>query len=648
MNRTKVRRHPLDPLSAAEIEQGTDILREVKSLGDDHRFPVVALHEPDKSIVNRHDAGESVEWQRTVFVSCFDLKSKTLYEALVSLDDRQLIHWQERPEVQPAVFREEADAVAAALAADSRWVAALRLRRIDDPDEVAIETGPAGRFGAPWEDRRRVTRSIAFLKHPGESNYWAHPIHGLLAVVDTSTLEVLEVIDEGAVPIPEADGRYQDLRARDDVHPLEIIQPEGPSFELNGNELRWQKWSLRLSLHPVEGLLLHQVRYEDDGQLRQVLYRGSLSEMVVPYGDPCVTQAWRHSFDVGEAGVGKKANSLRLGCDCLGEIRYLDAVVADEFGKPRTIENAICVHEEDFGVAWKHTDPFSGVSTVRRMRRLVVSCFATFGNYDYGFYWYFYQDGSIELEAKLTGIVYTGAVADGDTPRYGELVAPGLYAPYHQHIFCFRLDFDLDGERNCVDEVEVVAEPTGPANAHGNAYRTQTTRFGRESETGRLIDPQRARYWKVSNPDVPNAVGKPVAYKLVPGYTTPMLNDPSTAISDWARFATKNLWVTAYDPGEVLASGRYPAWGDRGLGHWIEADRPIDGTDIVVWYSFAATHVPRPEDWPVMPVERAGFSLKPAGFFDRNPALDLPEDVGGGHPVHSTDGCQCHHGHSGS
>ena len=99
-----------------------------------------------------------------------------------------------------------------------------------------------------------------------------------------------------------------------------------------------------------------------------------------------------------------------------------------------------------------------------------------------------------------------------------------------------------------------------------------------------------------------------------------------SSIARRAAFATKHLWVTRYDPAE-----RYPAGdqvnqhpGGGGLPAFVAKDRPIDGEDIVLWHTFGTTHFPRPEDWPVMPVDRCGFSLRPSGFFDRNPTLDVP------------------------
>ena len=168
--------------------------------------------------------------------------------------------------------------------------------------------------------------------------------------------------------------------------------------------------------------------------------------MVVPYGDPNPVHQRKNAFDAGEYNIGVLANSLELGCDCVGEIRYFDAVLANGQGKPYTLRNAVCLHEEDYGVLWRHYNFRTEKTEVRRSRRLVVSSFSTVANYDYGFFWYFYQDGTIQFEGKLTGIVSTGAVAPGAKPSHGQLLNPdGLYAPIHLHFFSFRLDFDVDG-----------------------------------------------------------------------------------------------------------------------------------------------------------------------------------------------------------
>jgi primary-amine oxidase len=334
---------------------------------------------------------------------------------------------------------------------------------------------------------------------------------------------------------------------------------------------------------------------------------------------------FKNAFDAGEWGLGRMANTLKNGCDCLGEIRYLDFVYGDEHGNPATTENAICIHEEDYGILWKHVDLHGGRTEVRRQRRLVVSFIATVGNYEYGFYWYFYLDGSIQLEVKLTGIMSTRALSpDEDTP-YSPLVAPGVAAPVHQHIFCARLDLDIDGDGNEVYEVNVDPQPTSIDNPAGNAFLPTATLLANEQDAQRLADPARSRSWKIVNPNVRNGLGQPVAYKLLPGPTPTLLSQPDASITQRATFATKNLWVTPYAADERRAAGDYPCQhiGGDGLPKWTAADRSLVNRDVVVWHSFGVTHVPRPEDFPVMPVEYCGFSLVPVGFFDKNPALDV-------------------------
>jgi primary-amine oxidase len=300
--------------------------------------------------------------------------------------------------------------------------------------------------------------------------------------------------------------------------------------------------------------------------------------------------------------------------------------MANSRGEVVRMPNAICMHEEDTGILWKHVDWRNNQTEVRRSRRLVVSFIATVGNYEYGFYWYFYQDGSIQYEIKLTGIMHTGALRPGETRPYGAMVAPGLYAPNHQHFFNVRMDMMVDGPSNSVYEVHCEMEPEGPDNPAGNGYTARSTLLKTEHEAQQLVDPLRGRYWKIVNPHSTNSLGQPVAYKLSPGENCLAFQHPGAYISQRAGFMRQHLWVTPYDPEEMYATGRYPNQNstDTGLPMFTRADRGIEDTDVVVWYTLGHNHIPRPEDWPVMPVSTIGFALKPVGFFDRNPALDVP------------------------
>jgi primary-amine oxidase len=596
------------------------------------RFAYVGLCDPPKDVVRAVDEGEpgAVDrLDRQLRMVLLQGPEADVVEAIVSVTRGEVLRWEVVEDVRPPLQMEEAYAALIALSECPEWHAALARRGITDHSLVQVDPWPAGTFGLEHEKGRRITKCIPYLRAAPDDNGYARPIEGLLAIVDMGRAEVLEVLDEGTVPLPPTSGSYYPEHngpLRTDLKPLEITQPEGPSFEVEGNLVRWQKWSLRVGMDPLEGLVLSTIGYEDGGRVRPIVYRASVSEMVVPYGHPSPMHSWKSAFDAGEWGLGRMANSLTLGCDCLGEIHYFDYVFADERCKPHTKRNAICLHEEDYSILWKHVDMVSGRTEVRRSRRLVISSIATVGNYEYGFYWYLYLDGTLQLEVKLTGIMSTMAV-EGDEPGvHARLVAPGLAAPVHQHLFNVRLDVEIDGAHNAVFEVDAVPTPPGEGNPVGSAFETVATLLDTELAARRNVDPSRSRTWRIANHSRRNGLGQPTAYKLVPAATPTLLAGPRSSIGRRAAFAAHNLWVTPFAPEERRAAGDYPNQhaGGAGLPAWTARDRSVVDTDIVLWHSFGVTHVPRPEDWPVMPVESTGFTLLPFGFFDRNPALDVP------------------------
>lgn len=480
----------------------------------------------------------------------------------------------------------------------------------------------------------RIIRAVGYARCDAEDNAYAHPIDGLIVYVDLTNRRVLQVVDDEVLPVPHECSNFHDgsgLPLREDVKPLDIVQPDGPSFEVDGWGVRWQKWSLRLSVNPREGMVIHNVRYDGDGEERSVFQRLSIAEMVVPYGDPRPAHFWRSAFDAGEYGLGTLMQPLALGCDCLGVIHYFDAHFTDSSGEPYVVDNAICMHEEDYGVLWRHSDIRYGGSWVRRSRRLVVSFFATVGNYDYGFFWYFYQGGTIGFEAKLTGIMQTAALPPGTSSPHLTRVAPELGAQLHQHFFCARIDPAIDGPRNTVLEVEVAEVPMGEKNPQGNAFGVTSRPLTREFEAQRRCDPLKARGWKIANTGRETDLGLPPAYKLLPAGGPVLHADPGSWVARRAAFASERVWVTRYAPEERYPSGDYPNQGaPAGLLAWVAADRGLEDEEIVVWHSFGVTHVPKPENWPIMPVEYVeyveyvGFELEPSGFFRRNAALDVP------------------------
>ena len=621
--------HPLDPLTADEIEAASNVLDKAGLLGPGFRFISTSLLEPAKSDLAAWKPGQPLA--RKALVVLLDRESGLAFEAVVDLNAAAVAEFVALPAgVQPALDSVECGACERAIRSSAKFREALARRGIQDASLVVIDCWSAGHYGnePAGHKGRRLTRPLFFLQPTNEANAYARPLAGLVAVVDLNTSEVLEIRDLGPLPIPPEDGRWDQLgvgRFREAPKPLQIVQPQGVSFTVSGQEVRWQNWRFRIGFCPREGLVLHTVGYEDAGRLRPIVYRASICEMVVPYGDPSEEHYRQNAFDIGELLMGTLANSLAAGCDCLGTIRYFDAMIVDSSGDALTIKNAICLHEEDAGILWKHTDLRTQQAEVRRSRRLSVSYIATAGNYDYAFYWHFYQDGSLACEVKLTGIMSTMAVAKGQQPQFGTLVAPQLAGPFHQHLFCARLDMDVDGIANTVQEVNTVSLPRGPENPHGNAFRAEVTPLTTEQQATRTVNSGSARFWRVVNRN-PNRLGQPVGYRLLPGENCPLFVQPDAAVARRAGFLSHQLWVTPYRDDERYAAGEYPNQhpGGDGLPKWTAANRGVENSDVVLWYVFAHNHVPRVEDWPVMPVSSLGFTLRPDGFFDRNPALDLP------------------------
>lgn len=485
---------------------------------------------------------------------------------------------------------------------------------------------------------RRLLRGLTFFQGDA-ANYYGQPVEGLDALVDLNSGELLELTnipDPPPLPGPSQDFDEDSIRRtlgklREAPKPLVISQPQGPSFELRGNEVSWQKWRFRYVMHPREGLVLYLVTYTDPaGQPQPVLYRASFSEMAVPYGDPAGNWNWRCAFDVGEYGVGKGAYTIEPGLDAPANAVLLDAVFANDFGRPVIYQDVVGIYERDGGLLWKHRetggDQWNNES--RRGRELVVFTIATVGNYDYSINWIFKQDGSMQVESGLTGIMLAKGVVQ-ETHSHdanGHLVARRVVAPHHQHILNFRLDFDVYGPANSVSEMNT--RSAAPAeNPAGTAIVMEEKVLPREKDAQRDLSLADARVWRVLNPTQKNGLGMERGYILVPGANSVPYALPDSLARRRAGFMDHHVWVTRYRPRELYAGGDYPnqSEGGDGLPRYAAKNEPIENTDLVLWYTLNVTHIPRPEEWPVMPTTTVGFRLIPAGFFEANPALDVPK-----------------------
>ena len=622
--------HPLEPLSEKEFRQVAAVLKRDRPVSDRWRFISIELAEPPKATVRAWKTGEDVP--RAAFAVLLNPADNSTWEATVDLVGDTVLTWETIPGVCPNFTIDENHDIDKAMRAHPDVIAALAERGITDMSLVMVEVWTYGRALMPEQYRdRRLGWCDIWLRATPESNQYGHPVSGLKLVVDVNTLELLELENDHDHGWPEVDAEYVPGpwtgTQRTDLKPLHITQPEGTSLTVDGTELRWQNWRMRLGFNYREGPVIYQVCYDDHGQERDIAYRMSFAEMVIPYRDASFDHYRRTAFDIGEWGLGLMTTSLELGCDCLGEIVYLDATLHDTTGEPYTIKNAICLHEEDNAVLWKHVDHTTGAE-VRRMRRLVVSCHVTVANYEYLVYWRFYQDGNIECEVRASGLMVSTPFAEGAPPATGTVVDRRTYAPFHQHFIVARLDLDVDGPDNTVYAVDSAPCRASEDDPYQLGLVLRQTPLRSEAEGQQDYDWHTQRSWKVVNDTVRNGLGTPVGYKLVPGGCFPAMLGADSPVLERARAIGHTLWVTPYHPDERWPCGEFPTFAaaDAGLGAWTAQNRPIENTDVVLWYVFGIHHLTRPEDWPIMPVDTVSFWLKPSGFFDRNPALDVPPD----------------------
>jgi primary-amine oxidase len=631
--------YPLDPLNKKEVSMALAALKKSNLMQPTTMIPYLLLKEPAKAEVLAYEAGKP--YSRKAQVILYDRDSGQTSEVIVDLNKNAIESNTVLAGAHPAVMLSEFDAVPPIVKADPRFAEAMKRRGITNLDDVAVDVWAYGSPDSEHSEKARLLRAVAYYKGK-HKNFYARPIEGWMAVVNMNERKIEKIVDSEVLPIPPESADLDQStfgKPRKGLKPLHVTQPDGPSYEVKGQEVRWQNWSFRFAMHPREGLVLYQVKYNDHGKWRPVLYRASLSDMMVPYGHPDQHWIWRAAFDEGEYGIGRYSSTLKKGADVPENAQLFDALFVDDFGKPYTTKDAVALYERDGGLLWKHFDMYAGGNVVRRSRELVISFITTISNYDYGLNWVFKQDGSIELEAQLSGIMLPKGTAianlsdaghehGGENPdtRFGHLVAPNVLAPHHQHFFNVRLDMDVDGAGgNGVAELNTVSVPEGKENPGNNGFEMVSTQLKTEKEAQRDYDYKSQRKWLVYNTSAKNSLGYPTGYLLLPGENASPYLQPDSPLLTRGGFVKHTFWATQENDSEMHAAGEYPNQRSTsdGLPVWTEQNRSLDGKDVVVWYTFCVTHAPRPEEWPVMTVHKTGFQLIPVGFFDRNPSLDV-------------------------
>jgi primary-amine oxidase len=626
-------RHPLDGLSGTEHWAAYDAIRSHWKTDSTTRYAYMGLHEPPKSEVLAWRPGQPFRREATVHL----VQGGKGYEAVVDLLGKKVLSWSEAPGRQYMPTESENEAIGDLMRDDPRVRKALTARGYTDFDTINCFAANNPYFDLPEERGKRIARAACEDTY-GAVSGWGRPVEGLVAVVDITAMRILRVLDDGARPRGMLQGEHHaeavgPVRAA--AAPITIAQPMGPSFTLDGQQVTWQNWKFHFRIDPRRGIVLSMVRYADGDRERMVMYQGSLSELVVPYMDPKEPWVAQAFFDLGTypSLFGGVASTLEPGLDCPANAVYVNSMVMKDKGGTVERARAACLFERLSGdPAWRHSRERGSVIESRARRDLVLRMILTAGNYDYLFDWVLRQDASIGINVGATGVdqvkgaMGKDATAGLDDMAYGRFIAPFLIGINHSHHFSFRLDLDVDGQANSVVVDKLVTDRLAPGAGRKSIWKVESSTARTEADGKRHTTMTAPELWRVVNPAVKGAYGDPVGYEIGGGHGAMTLMLPDDYLQQRAAFTNHTLWVTPHAAAELYAAGDYPTGGvaGDGLAKWTAANRPVADTDVVVWYSMGFHHVPRPEDWPVMPVAWHGFEIRPVGFFARNPAIDLP------------------------
>jgi primary-amine oxidase len=627
-------RHPLDPLSWQEHWTVLEVLREAGHYSVETGVALVSLLEPPKQGVWQWTPGQPITRSALAVL----LEDDGTYEAVVDVVGRRLLSYTHRPDAQAHWLDYEFEAMDADVKEHPAFIEAMHRRGITDFTFIDCGGGPPGYFGIPEEEGRRIAY-VGCHDARQVRNLWTRTIEGLTIVYDMNSREVLRVVDEGVVPVPTTVADYDEASLGPlwaPLSPITITQPLGPGFTLDGHSVEWQNWSFHLRPDQRAGMIVSTVRYRDGERVRPVLYQGHISEIFVPYMDPATAWYVRNFLDVGEYVAGGLAKPMQPGIDCPAHAVWFNQTVVMDNGRPRDVPRVICLFERETGdAAWRH------MTEGRSKRDLVARMTAVLGNYDYVIDWVFQHDGSIRVMVGATGIPEVKMVVERDAlvasagngaehnarpDAYGRFVDRNIVAVNHDHYFSFRLDLDVDGPVNRFQADRLHAERLPDEHPRRSVWVHREETMRREHDARLSMDMHHPALWRVVNPSARNHVGYTTSYQLVPGHNVHTMLSEDDYPRRRAGFIDHHLWVTPYEPDERFAAGMYPTLSrpGQGLPEWTAANRSIENTDIVLWYTMGMHHVTRAEDWPVMPVVWHSFELRPFDFFDGNPALRLP------------------------
>jgi primary-amine oxidase len=522
--------HPLDALSTEEYWTVYDVLQAGGHIDQDTHYASVLLHEPAKDAVLSWKPGQPVPRKADVTL----MRNGTTIEARVDIAGRRLEFWKEVPGVQAPIFVSEILGFSDTILSDERVKKALARRGITDLNQVECASVPLGYFAFPEQEGHRIAFADCDILH-GVYHSWGRKIAGLTIEVDLGEKKILQVFDDGPVPLPTGPVNFEEAPevARPGTKPGIISQPEGPSFQVDNGEISWQNWRFRFRLDSRSGLVIDLVRVKDGERLRSVMYEGMVSELFVPYMDETRNWSTRVFIDNGEFFPGGTLQTMREGLDCPSNAAYFDGLSSNEKGFPVLRPRQACLFEKfDGDVAWRHGDD-TGVWG-RPTRSLVLRSAALIGNYDYLFDWVFEQDGSIHVAVGATGIIETRPVAEesvggmhgDDVEKYGQLVANHVLGINHDHFFSYRLDLDVDGQDNSFMIHKLVQKKLPQGSPRKSIWVAKPSIAKNERDAMMDVHLDKPTMWVFVNPNVKGPLGHPTGYEIMPGATAASLHSP--------------------------------------------------------------------------------------------------------------------------
>jgi primary-amine oxidase len=661
--------YPFDPLS--EEEQAAAVAAVTAVLGPTQvqlydEWDIVTLKEPPKKLMLAFINGTGPRPPRQAEVTFYYGRSDEYIEFIVHLPFggtatvvKRTVQKYARPPYSCFSDKMTTDLIKA----DPRFKNAMYRRGISDYDmdnNIYYDISPDSRLDdlrncidcqGPYAALKYCPRPRVFALSPywndgnkDTTSAYIQPIGGIIAWVDRRTNTVIDVYDGDVYPLIKGTLDW-DRGTRGTLNPM-IISDPNPSFTFTpGDEYQvsWEGWQFRYAPDTTFGLILREISVLDrtvnysNPVRRNVAYRINLTDDITGYASNDIPSKARNFLDVREFPSRDYMSPLQPGIDVPPYATLKNATFTYADGTQFTVENAIAFYEQDGGLSWRHSDYTCSSWGIRgrRNRQLVVAYVSAVGNYDFARYFIFNQDGSIEFQNKLTGVLECDASYKDHVQETlqahaesGTLLHSYLEAPNHWHAFCLRIDPDIDGVNNTVLEADVVLDPVSEENPCGNIFREYNTILETEKTAQRDHDFNKARKWIVANQSSRTELGHIRSYELCPYPMARPFSNPKSRIGKRALYLQHNLFVTKYRDDEFYAMGKYPVEKprDQGLSKYICNDEKIVNTDVVLWYVSGLAHPPTVEQYPVMIADTLSVKFAPHNFFSENPMLDVDPD----------------------